>query len=326
MKVGREIVVLMSMLPLWGFPVLDIFGPNTFQEACHKGAKARVVFRVLNDFGAPVPGARVNVFFDMADRGEGRRVDGITNTNGICVVEEKTVGVLKIEVSCDGYYGTKEEICFIAMGHEHEVKNGKWQPWEAVKNIVLLPIKNPCALIADMPEWKRTRELKKWIGFDLIKYDFVMPYGKGVDTDMEVMFDSDGVWNIKDYTGMALKIRFPEKFAGGYYANKTPGSEYVGVYQADTNGVFIKEFTFFERVRSRNKRGYATSYERHLFDPSKVLVVRSRCKLNEDGTLKTAHYFQLDGIKFSGDSKRGAALLFLSIYNPLPNDTNLEPR
>ena len=76
---------------------------------------------------------------------------------------------------------------------------------------------------------------------------------------------------------------------------------------------------------SRNKRGFPAKYERDLFDSSKVLVVRSRCKLNDDGTLKSAHYFQLNYIDFSAHEK-GAALKFLSTYNPTPNDTNLEPR
>ncbi len=163
-----------------------------------------------------------------------------------------------------------------------------------------------------------------WLGFDLAKYDFVKPYGNGTETDMQVMFDWDGKWDPKDYTGMALKIKFPSRFSGGYYADKTPGSEYVGVYGADTNGMYQSEFAFSERVGSRDRRGRVTSWNRQLFDPSKVLVVRSRCKLNDDGTLKSAHYFQLGSIRFAGD-ERGAALKFLSIYNPTPNDTNLEP-
>ena len=74
----------------------SLFGANSFQEACHKGANARVLFRVLNDLQNPVAGAKVNVFFDMADRVEGRYVVGITDTNGVCVIEGKTVGVFAI--------------------------------------------------------------------------------------------------------------------------------------------------------------------------------------------------------------------------------------
>lgn len=323
----RKTFFLCAVISLLGeaLMAISLFEANSFEEACHKGAYARVVFRVMNDVGSPVVGVNVNVLFDMADRGEGRRVIGTTDTNGVCVVEGKTVGVLKIEVSREGYYRTNDELCFITMGHEHEVKHGKWQPWELVKKITLLPVKNPVAQIAGTPDWKWTKELNKWIGFDLMKYDFVEPYGTGKESDMEVMVEWNGAWRQKDYSGMSLRLRFPQKFAGGYYADKTLGSECRGVYHANTNGNYKAEFTFSDKVATRDKRGNVTSWNRQFFDASKVLVVRSRCKFNEDGTLKTVNYFQLSDIQYACD-EHGAALMFLSIYNPTPNDTNLEPK
>ena len=297
-----------------------------FENACHKGADARVGFHVVDDMGNPVPFAKVKVFFDMMDRSKGRRVIGETDTNGVFIAEAKTGGNLEIAVSCEGYYSSNDKICFIAMGREHEVKSGRWQPWGMIQRITLLPVKKPQAKVAAVPKWRMAAELNKWIGFDLMKYDFVKPYGSGNDSDMEIMFDWDGAWRQKEYNGMALKIRFRDNLSGGYYADKTPGSEYEGIYQANANGDYKREFIFSERVGGRNKEGYATSYERNLFDSSKVLVVRSRCTLHEDGTLKSAHYFQLGNIMFSGDNDGRGALRFLSIYNPTPNDTNLEPK
>ncbi len=318
---------LMSMLALWALPVCALPGIDLtdFQKAYDKGAWARVEFRIVDDVGDPVKDAVVNVFFDMADRSKGRRVITQTDANGVCAVEGKTKGALEIEVSREGYYRSNDFVSFISMGHEHEVKGSKWQPWGMARKIVLLPIKNPQARIANAPEWKRTMELQKWIGFDLMKYDFVKPYGIGTASDVEVMFDWDGLWHNKEYKGMALKMRFTEKYAGGYYATKTHGSEYIGIYTANTNEDYKTEFSYSERVAGRDKRGNVIGYERELFDPSKVLVIRSRCKLNEDGTLKAANYFQICHVQFAG-GKRGAALKFLSIYNPTSNDTNLEPK
>ena len=318
-------IVFMAMVSMWGLSVYAIFGLTPFQEAYQKGAEAKVVFRVLDDGGAPVQGATVDVFFDMADRSKGCRVVVRTDTNGVCVAEAKTKGVLKVKVSRDGYYSTRDEICFITMGQEHEVKKGKWQPWGMVKYVALLPIKNPIARIADTPDWKWTKELNKWIGFDLMKYDFVKPYGEGEDSDMEVMFEWDGAWRQKDYKGMSLRLRFTQKFSGGYYMDKTPGSEFSGIYHAKTNGNYKGEFSFSDKVATRDRRGHVTSWERHFFDVSKVLVVRSKCKLDEGGALKSANYFQLSDIQYACD-ERGAAVKFLSIYNPTPNDTNLEPK
>ena len=295
-----------------------------FENACHNGAEARVEFHVVDDMGKPVPNAKVNVFFDMIDRSKGRRIIGNTDTNGVFVAEAETGGILEVEVTGDQHYRSNRRISFITKGSEHDVSGGKWQPWGGRENVVLLPIKNPTARKVFSSGWKDTHELNKWIGFDCERYDFVAPFGSGKESDMEIFFDWNGVWD-SGYDGMALKIRFSAKFSGGYYADKTPGSEYVGVYGANTNGMYQSEFVFSERVGSRDRRGRVTSWERQLFDPSKVLVVRSRCKLNDDGTLKSAHYFQLGNICFSGD-ERGAALKFLSIYNPTPNDINLEPK
>lgn len=295
-----------------------------FENACHNGADARVAFRVVDDMGMPVHNARVNVFFDMIDRSKGRRIVGNTDTNGVFVAEAKTGGILEVEVTGDHHYRSKRKISFIAMGGEHEVSGGKWQPWGGKEDIVLLPIKNPTARRAPSSGWKNTHELNKWIGFDLMKYDFVEPHGIGKVSDMEVMFEWDGAWRQKDYKGMSLRLRFPEKFAGGYYAEMTHGSEYCGVYHAETNGCYKTEFSFSDKVAARDKRGNVTRWDRHFFDPSKVLVIRSRCRYNADGTLESASYFQLRDVKYACD-ERGAAVRFLSIYNPTPNDTNLEP-
>jgi hypothetical protein len=322
----KAILLLTLLTSVWMHPAYAFLGlgMTQFQKACRDGADARVQFCVVDDTGLPVANARVNVFFDMIDRSKGKRVIGCTDTNGVFIAEAKTGGVLEIEVTGDGYYKTTDKMCFIEMENEHDVQEGKWQPWGMRKNIVLLPIKNPSA-IRRPPSWKGCKELNKWIGFDLMISDFIKPYGKGEIADMEVMFEWDGLWRQKDYNGMTVKIRFSEKFSGGYYDNKVAGSEYTGVYHANLKKKYHQEFKYSERVISRNKKGYPSKYEKHMFDETKVLVVRSRCRLNDDGTLKSANYFQLSYIKFAGD-EQGAAMKFMSIFNPTPNDTNLEPK
>lgn len=294
-----------------------------FKEACRDGALARICFTIVDDVGSPVPDARVNVFFDMMDRSQGRRVIGTTDTNGICVAEAKTGGTLEIEVSRKGYYDTRTELCFIVMGQEHEVRDGKWQPWNMVKKLRLLPIRNPVAKVTSSPVWKTTTEYNKWVGFDLVMYDFVEPYGKGRIADMDVMFEWDGRLG-KKYNGMALKVRFNGEYSGGYYADRFLESGIKGIYKADVQQSYQKEFAFSETV-VRNKRGWAEHLQRQLFDPTKVLVCRSRCVLNEDGTLKSALYFQIVFLQFACDSE-GTSIKFLSVYNPTPNDTNLEAK
>lgn len=96
-----------------------------FESACHNGAEARVEFHVVDDMGSPVHNARVDVFFDMADRSKGRRIVGNTDTNGVFVAEAKTGGILEVEVTGDHHYRSRRKISFVAMGNEHAVSGGE---------------------------------------------------------------------------------------------------------------------------------------------------------------------------------------------------------
>ena len=325
MKTERTVCLCIVVSMLSGvLMAFSLFGANSFQEACHKGANARVLFRVLNDLQNPVAGAKVNVFFDMADRVEGRYVVGITDTNGVCVIEGKTVGVLKIEVSCQGYYRTKDELCFITMGHEHEVKNGMWQPWGMVKKIVLRPVRCPRAIRMRSHDWIDTKAINEWLGFDLEKYDFIAPIGKGLVKDVEIKFDWDGCYGTK-HNGMAVSLRFPALYAGGYYDDKTAWSDFTGVYNANTNGIYAQEF-HYERRPIRNAKGRIVGGVGDKFDQSKVLVVRSRCIVDRHGFIVSARYFLLSNLEFSCMPDGCASIRFVTTYNPTPNDTNLEPK
>ena len=318
-------MAVMASTVLLTVPLLAVTcADRDFYRAIESGATAQLTVKVVDDVGRPVGGVKIEACFEAAFSASGEEKSLTTDTNGIAVVSGRTGKSVSLRATKDGFYGSSEKIDYVALGQG--VRGGEWQPWGMIKQITLLPVKNPQAKVAAFPKWRTSTELNKWIGFDLMKYDFVKPYGSGNDSDMEIMFDWDGAWRQKEYKGMAMKIRFRDNFSGGYYADKTPGSEYEGIYQANASGDYEREFIFSERVGGRNKEGYATSYERHLFDSSKVLVVRSRCKLHEDGTLKSAHYFQLGNIMFSGGNDGKGALRFLSIYNSTPNDTNLEPK
>ena len=320
-----SIVVLMAVISTWTFPGYAIFGLTPFQEAYQKGAEARVVFRVLDDGGSPVQGATVDVFFDMADRSKGRRVVVRTDTNGVCVAEAKTKGVLQIKVTCDGYYKTKDEICFITMGHEHEVKNGRWQPWGMTKETVLRPIRNPKAEKHRIRGYKRTKRLDEWLKFDLEQGDFVSPDGKGKTSDCEVLFSWDrGLGN--KYTGMSVKIRFTDKYSGGCYVSKVMYSDFSGAYTFPSSRELCSEFYYFVHEKRNNETGELVEREARKFDATKALLVRSRCKIDPvTGKLLECHYSQISDIRFGCDSD-GIAFLVKSFFNPTPNDTNLEPK
>ncbi len=103
-----------------------LLAQSEFENACQKGARARIEFHIIDDEGSPVSNATVNTFFDMIDRSKGKRIIGNTNTNGVFVAEATTGGEIEIEVSKKQYYPSKAAVCLINMGNEHKVIKGKW--------------------------------------------------------------------------------------------------------------------------------------------------------------------------------------------------------
>lgn len=78
----------------------------------------------------------------------GNGYNGETNANGSWVIQGKTCGnELKIEITKDGYHDSNRKMSFATMGAEHEVKDGKWQPWGKEELIVLRKIKNPIKMV-----------------------------------------------------------------------------------------------------------------------------------------------------------------------------------
>ena len=318
------ISTLMAIALLGCFPASAMFASNDFQKAYHEGALARVEFRVLDEGGNPIQGAKVSAFFDMADRSKGELVIETTDTNGVCIAEAKTKGVLEIEVSGEGYYRTKDKISLIIMGQEHEVKGGRWMPWGMRRDFVLRPISCPKAIRLAKHDWIDTKTINEWVGFDLQKYDYVVPVGKGEVSDMEIKFEWDGNYGSK-HNGMAVSLRFPAKFSGGYYYDKKPWSDFTGVYYAQTNAVYEQNF-HYERRPIRDAKGRKIGGVGEKFDQSKVLVVRSRCNVDAYGNLVSAQYAELFNLQFSCTPDKSASIKFNTIYNPTPNDTNLEPK
>ena len=292
------------------------------ERAMAHGAEAEICLKVRDDKGAPVPNASVCAGFDMLPKPHS--VYGKTDTNGVCVVKGKTNGnKVVFLVGKAGYYGSRMEISYVPMGKEHDVKDGKWQPYGAMENIELRKIRNPAHLsVAFERVFSNTKAINAWIGFDMEKRDFVQPHGKGENVDFEVFFDWDGKW-FPDYTGMGKRIRFTDKFSGYYQCAVNAVSEFKGPYSALPDGLYQQEADFFERVIF-DPDSYGRRYERKSFDKSKCWVVRSRCKVDAEGNLLSAHYSVIYNIEFGCDKDGIACICVTGAFNPTPNDTNLE--
>jgi len=327
MKTAVKIICVVAVVALAVTPQMAVAmrsSPDAqFRAAKAKGAKARVQIRVVDDEGLPVSNATVNAYFEMVMRPGGGIVSATTDTNGVAVVEGMTNLEIHYRAEKDGYYMSKDGIEMFSMSHRYEVKDGRWQPWGMQKEIVLRPVRNPVAIRIPVNDWRTAKDMYKWLGFDLLKYDFLPPHGNGEYADIELRFDWNGK-RFKGYEGIDQHIRFPHKYSGAYYVDRSMQSDFKDVYRADSNAVYQTEFDFYEHP-VYDKKGLMTRRDTKELGSSRALVVRSRCKMDDEGNLVSANYFLLSNLRFAC-ADDGACLIYQGVFNPTPNDTNLEPK
>ena len=290
-----------------------------YLDARRSGALARMQIHIVDDLGRDVPAAEVNVFMGMNFRPKGHYLKGVTDTNGIYVAEGKTCGdEVVIDVAKRGHYSSVKKLCFAEMGAEHDVKNGKWQPFDEVENIILKRIVKPINLIA-FDKLIDVVHTNVWLGFDMEKMDFVKPNGNGDNVDFEIKAEWDGLpaWESKS---CSAEIRFAKEGTGGCYAKNVSESAFPYVYGAQSDSAYAERLV---RVVDRNGDPHTTKIP---FAKNSALVTRTRCVIDEEGKIKAANYGCIRRVEI-GPSRRGVALLRLTyVFNPTPNDTNLEPK
>ena len=201
------------------------------------------------------------------------------------------------------------------MGHEYDVKNGRWQPWGMELQLKLRAIRNPIALVGDVNGYY-VPETNKWIGFDMKQADWVLSGHKGSTSDFEVFLEWDGLPS-QDSKLLELHFRAIAPQGGFYYADLIRESLFRGVYAASTNEVLQQVFS----CRTTQKDGRIA---KEGLPHSKLLVLRSRCVCDKEGILKEANYSTISWIAVEGLRKGKGEMLLSYSFNPTPNDTNLE--
>lgn len=289
-------------------------------RALKYGAKAKIELYVVDDDGNPVPNAKVDVQMGMIEKSY--HIKGQTDTNGVFVAKGKTKGnSIDIYVEKDGYYNTLKRLCFIELGKERQVKNGKWQPYGEQLTVILRKKKNQIPLITNFfdSDYKYSETLNEWIGFDLKENDYVEPHGKGKIADFEVFLEWDGKWRQGEFSGMRMKIRFVEPYSGFYVCKSNMNSSFGWSYLAEPAKISLKYVEYYKKVLADGE------IERNLFDKKTYWVIRSRCIVNEKGELISANYSSIFSLEFSRSQNQAMGIHLLRIFNPTPNEINLEP-
>ncbi len=292
----------------------------SYRSARRNGADYRTVLRVVDDGGRAVPDAKVRVQMGMNFADASYFIEGTTDTNGLFIISGRTTGnEIVIDVTKDGYYGSRREHCLIAMGAEHEVRDGRWQPYGAEERMELRRIRHPADLVVK-GIYIPVPMTNAWFGFNLEKATIVMSNAQD-RADIEFWVDWDGLPPPQSRR-CACFFRTVGDLSGGYNVEKVMESLQPYPYEASTNESYaVRSVHIVDRDENHEDGGGEAP-----FSPKSALVLRLRPKVDADGSLKEANYGLVRTLDV-GPGWKGVSKVYLSyIFNPTPNDTNLEAK
>ena len=253
--------------------------------ACVVGPpRAKVTLVVTDEQGERIEKANTGVGFERnTGWGTERTPDhGITGKDGTFSASNNTNGVIGYSATKDGYYR--------AYGNYYFVKNenGKWSPWNPKIQVLLRKIENPVPMYARDTKMSRLKipETGKDIGFDLVSYDWVTPYGKGVASDFIFRLDKRFT-DRNDFDGK-LTITFSNAHDGIQLIkeNRKNGSCFKLPRYAPENG--------YENSLTKTMFRTPHAYIHDNSDDNNNYIFRIRSEV-KDGKLLRAMYGKIQG-------------------------------
>lgn len=314
-------------------------------------ANERFYVKVVDDEGKPVTNAFVDVgvppktvfWGSSSQRRKGTSYHSSTDTNGETIVSFNCAGShFRWKVKADGYYPSNlfeewfkdfDEVVVPpaftkVILHEHERRG----------MVTLYRQKDP------QPMYAYTREMtvKSPIangryGFDLQNFDWLPPHGKGKIADFyyvrerpdETNIAVKATWEKSSYFlfknresgypklgDVVGRIEF-DKNCGAYIEKQTGCKSFPSTYCADPNREYLQSFP----ITIRENGGHTVWLEESdVVNGGEYMVIRSRVKCDENGKIVSANYSKILGTM----RLVGGVGVEEAVFNPRPNDTNLE--
>ena len=317
MKISLSVLYLLfsSLVPIVGGDAHSIRKSSSYREARARGAEAVVRLDLSDENNLAVSNAAVNATFDMISYVN--TSVGTTDAEGICMLRNMTRGnAITLCVSKAGYYQSSIKLSLASMTRPHEVANGKWLPDPMAVPMKLRRIHTRPHLV-NFSAVLVVPAMKQWLGFDLKKGQFVKEDDSTSLADIEFLVEWDGLPPAESRL-CKLRMRFPERGSGGYYAPLVTESIFPFSYRADESAEF--EIRNLEVV---NRAGdpHTTKFD---FRENAELIIRSRCVFDKDNKLSSANYCSIRGVKISPSWDTSPTLRLVYAFNPVANDTNLE--
>lgn len=268
-------------------------------------SKAKITVKVMDEVGKPVEGVKVGIGFGKGD------AEGLTNFEGRFSGSANCNSHIGFNAVKPGYYMSIGTYDF-DYGKKSLIR---WEPWNPEVTIVLRKIENPVPMYArDTNESQiNIPVVGKDVGFDLIEYDWVRPYGRGRIADFvcNLFVRDDGPTNYE----YRVKINFPGQFNGiqSIEEDLLHGSEFKLPRFAPESGYNKGQAVFIDRraiIKKSNKENMNYMFR-----------VRSEI---ENRKLKKAMYGKILGDITIGINKDGTSYLMFKYYLNPDYTRNLE--
>ena len=285
-------------------------------------ARVSVSVEVRDEAGLPISNAVVSVSTQKKLMfGYGSRPDhfewtsNVTDEAGMASIGfDCCTADFSCQASAQGYYGEK-----IGKGRFAAVENQDLTmrflsvstnlSFVLRRKICPIPMYSHGAMLnLRIPSWGN------YIGYDLMRCDWVTPYGSGETADFEILFQREEAEGIVKRMG---KMRFAQDGAGAYVSKKIVSDGLVSAHVADTNAVYGTEF---ESMICVDRRHPAESTVKDIISEEEYMVLRTRPKLDLEWNVISVNYSKIYGpIRIDKEFHFGQ-----SSFNPTPNDPNLE--
>lgn len=274
---------------------------------------AKITIIVVDEEGKLVENARVGIGFEENSARKEIPVDGITKADGRFSASESCNGYIGFNVKKSGYY--------MSIGKYNFDKKGlaRWEPWNPEITVILRKIENPVPMYArDTSSSYSSFEIPvtgKDVGFDMIMFDWLPPYGKGQVADFFCNLVIRGGEGRFDF-GYNVNITFPREFDGIQSIDEEliTGSEFKLPRIAPESG-YEKSYRV---IVDRNKEGSISTFKENR---NHIFRVRSEV---ENGKLKRALYGKIIGDIDFGKKKKSSAFLEFKYYLNPDYTRNLE--
>lgn len=282
-----------------------------------RDSSATIRIRIVDDVGAPVAGARVEVGCINENVDE----EHLSNTNGMVVYRRAIGKDVYCNVQKDGYYMTSGRL-----------RSGYFRDKSALTNDFAVSLKRVMNRVEMI-----TGDFHRWlppsggpVGFDLFASDFVQPHGRGTHCDFIVKVGID-MPNPNTFTmDASMVMTFTNRcdgiqlFSAPQYIRYRMGSVFPPPQIAPETG-YRPDLNLNFRVRAGDE-GWIVS---NSYDKATGFLFRVRSVVDAEGRIVSAHYGWIDGEieYFEGRNGRPMPMLRLRYYcNPDPHSRGLEPK